>query len=187
MHRIAGSYMHVPLFLPMHWAHAAAGLSVASMAAACCMHARISCMICMRYVDQASRGKAIRIPSGGAQLHILILILIVYSALFSRPKAAPKQESQSGPRKGLHIPLGGSSKLSTSLLVGACGRSFQPVSSFQFAPHRGVVAPSVRILLLSARDAGPLYDTLTAGACSLEQPVVRCQQDASWMDQFYGE
>jgi hypothetical protein len=117
----------------------------------------------------------------------LILILIIYSALFSRPTAAPKQESQSGPRKGLHIPLGGSSKLSTSLLVGACGRSLQPVSSFQFAPHRGVVAPSVRILLLSARDAGPLYDTLTAGACSLEPQVVRCQQDASWMDQSYGE
>ena len=49
-----------------------AGLSVASMAAACCMHARISCMICMRYVDQASPGKPIRIPSGGAQLHICI-------------------------------------------------------------------------------------------------------------------
>jgi hypothetical protein len=50
-------------------------LSVAtSMAAACCMHACISCMICMRYVyvDQSSRGKAIRIPSGGAQLHICI-------------------------------------------------------------------------------------------------------------------
>ena len=67
---IASPRMHVPLFLPMHWLHLDPVGRLASMAATWHMHARI----CMRYVDQAGRGKATKLPSGGAQSHRLACI-----------------------------------------------------------------------------------------------------------------